>query len=319
MILLVDDQAFVAEAIRRMLADEADIDFHFCADPSQALQRALELHPTLILQDLVMPGVDGLMLVKFYRASSDLRSVPVIVLSSKEQPLDKSAAFGAGATDYLVKLPDRIELLARIRAHARSYQAQKERDAAYQALQELRQQLEASNARLRDLSTLDGLTGIANRRRFDEALVEEWRRAHRTKDVISAALIDVDHFKLYNDSCGHQQGDDCLRKVAATLASGAHRAGDVCARYGGEEFVVLMPATPIDGAFEVAERIRRSVEALAIPHPKSSVGPHITISVGVCSLSPQDLNGSAELVAKADVALYRSKHEGRNRVLRADQ
>jgi len=214
-VLLVDDQAMVAEAIRRMLVDEADIEFHYCYDPREAIQTAISLHATIILQDLVMPEIDGMMLVRFYRANPASRDIPVIVLSSKDDPSIKSEAFTNGANDYLVKLPDQVELIARIRAHSRSYMAQAERDAAYQALRDLQRQLENSNAQLEEsnrelhrLSSLDGLTGIANRRQFDKMQDQEWQRALRNCTELSLIMIDIDYFKLFNDTYGHQAGDD---------------------------------------------------------------------------------------------------------------
>jgi two-component system chemotaxis family response regulator WspR len=311
--LLVDDQPFVAEAILRMLAGEPDLEFHYCADPSEALPRARDLGATVVLQDLVMPGIDGMTLVRFFRANTATSAIPVIVLSSKEEPLDKSAAFSVGASDYLVKLPDRIELIARIRAHSRSYLAHKQRDEAIVALRELSKKLEESNAALERLSQTDALTGIANRRRFDDALVAEWRRAYRADTSLAALLIDIDHFKQFNDACGHQQGDECLIKVAAALASGVRRPADLVARYGGEEFVALLPETPIDGALTVARNMADALAAVALPHPRSSVGPLTTVSIGAAAVRPRAAGKAEGLIEAADAALYQSKHAGRNR------
>ncbi|HEX3704460.1 MAG TPA: histidine kinase dimerization/phospho-acceptor domain-containing protein, partial [Vicinamibacterales bacterium] len=159
MVLLVDDQPMVGEAVRRMLAHEADIDFHYCADPLEAIEAAQRITPTVILQDLVMPGVDGLALLKQYRASQATKDIPVIVLSTKEDPAIKSEAFGLGASDYLVKLPDRVELVARIRHHSKSRVNQLQRDEAYRALRESQQQLTVSNTELRSLNQrLDSAT-----------------------------------------------------------------------------------------------------------------------------------------------------------------
>ena len=170
MVLLVDDQAMIGEAVRRALSEESDIDFHFCSDPNQALSVAQQIKPTVILQDLIMPGVDGLELLALYRAAPGLKDVPIIVLSTKEDPKVKSAAFTAGANDYLVKLPDVIELLARIRYHSRSYLTMLQRDEAYRALRESQQQLLDTNLVLQRLIKSDGLTGMANRRHFDAYL-----------------------------------------------------------------------------------------------------------------------------------------------------
>lgn len=214
MVLLVDDQAMIGEAVRRGLANEDNIDFHFCADPHQAVLQAMRIKPTVILQDLIMPGLDGLTLVREYRNNPATQDIPIIVLSTKEDPLVKSAAFAAGANDYLVKLPDTIELVARIRYHSRSYLTLLQRDEAYRALRVSQQQLLDSNLMLQRLMNSDGLTGLSNRRHFDEYLELEWRRAMREQQQLSLLMIDVDYFKAYNDSFGHLAGDEALRQVA---------------------------------------------------------------------------------------------------------
>jgi two-component system chemotaxis family response regulator WspR len=312
-VLLVDDQPIVAEAVRRMLVDEPDMEFHYCADPREALQTAREISATVVLQDLVMPDVDGLTVVRSFRVHPEAQITPIIVLSTRDHPLDKSAAFSAGATDYLVKLPDKIELVARIRAHSKSYLAQVQRDEAYKSLRAMKRQLEETNEALRQMSIVDALTGIANRRRFDEVLENEWARAQRLGTEISIVLIDIDHFKLYNDTCGHLLGDECLRKVATALHGTALRPTDLVGRYGGEEFVVLLPDTPSAGAREVAERMQASVAALALPHPAPAAKGTVTISQGIASMRPGTADDSNMLVSRADAALYRAKRAGRNR------
>jgi two-component system chemotaxis family response regulator WspR len=249
---------------------------------------AEQVGPTTILQDLEMPGVDGFTQVERMRAHPATAAVPIIVLSSREDPRDKSRAFAIGASDYLIKLPDPIELVARIRAHSKSFQAQRERDAAYRQLEELGRQLAEKNAVLERLSSLDGLTGIANRRRLDETLDLEWRRARRDGSLLSLIMIDVDYFKKFNDRYGHLAGDDCLRQVAVTLTGGLHRPADLVARFGGEEFAVLMAATDAAGAGHVAETLRARVEELAIPHERSEIAPCVTISLGSATVRPSD-------------------------------
>jgi len=320
-VLLVDDQQMVAEAIRRMLDGEPDIELHYCEDPSQAVQRASELQPAVILQDLVMPEVDGYTLLRFYRANQATANIPVIVLSSKEDPRDKSQAFTNGANDYLVKLPDKIELVARVRAHSKSYLAQKQRDEAFEAMQRLQAQLEESNKKLEEsnvglqrLSVLDGLTGISNRRHFDEVLAQEWKRSGREGAQLSLVLLDIDSFKKYNDNYGHQGGDDCLRAVASALNRAVRRPSDFLARYGGEEFVAILPSTDIKGAAKIAEEMRASVEAENLPHEYSDAADHVTISLGVACIVPTKDNTAEELIEAADQALYRAKKAGRNRL-----
>jgi diguanylate cyclase (GGDEF)-like protein len=172
-------------------------------------------------------------------------------------------------------------------------------------------ELEEANKRLAELSMTDGLTGIANRRKFDAAIVEEWSRAVRTGSTLSLIMLDIDHFKKYNDHYGHQQGDDCLRRVADVLRAGARRQGDLVTRYGGEEFCMILPDTSLEGAFEIAERLRREVEELKMPHVQSDFGM-ITISLGVAASTPGKDQGPAELLRLADESLYRAKSEGRN-------
>jgi diguanylate cyclase (GGDEF)-like protein len=167
---------------------------------------------------------------------------------------------------------------------------------------------------LRDLSQRDGLTGLANRRYLDESLDREWKQALREKSPLSILMCDIDYFKNFNDTYGHQQGDNCLRAVARVLEQGLHRPLDVAARYGGEEFVLVIPDTPLAGALVVAESVRRALEALAIPHIASAAAPVVTISIGVASVVPSPDGSAAQIVSAADQALYRAKGAGRNRV-----
>ncbi|TAN76370.1 MAG: diguanylate cyclase [Gallionella sp.] len=324
-VLLVDDQTIVAEAIRRMLADETDIEFHYCQEPARAVGKANEIRPTIILQDLVMPEVDGYTLLKFYRGNPATSGTPVIVLSSREDPKDKSRAFENGASDYLVKLPDRIELIARIRAHSKTYLLQLQRDEAYREMKKLQEQLTESNSKLEEsnatllrLSTMDGLTGIANRRHFDETLLLEWKAGLRENRILSIIILDIDFFKKYNDGYGHQGGDDCLKEVAKTLRDTLHRAGDFIARYGGEEFVAILPHTDAKGAAIIAEHMRANIAAKNIPHAYSNVAGHVSISLGVAAMYPDNSASPADLIARADGALYKAKEQGRNRYIVAE-
>ncbi|WP_417661172.1 diguanylate cyclase [Pseudomonas sp.] len=314
MILLVDDQAMIGEAVRRALAGEEGIDFHFCSDPHKAVEVAQQIKPTVILQDLVMPGIDGLNLLCAYRAEPALQDIPIIVLSTKEDPQVKSAAFANGANDYLVKLPDSIELIARIRYHSRSYIALQQRDEAFRALRESQQQLLEANLVLQRMMKSDGLTGLANRRHFDEYLEIEWTRALREHSQLSLIMIDVDYFKVYNDQFGHVAGDDVLRRVGAALADSCSRSSDLAARYGGEEFAMILPGTSPGGARLQAEKIRRAVEALDIPHCRPETGSPVTVSIGVATVIPVAGGSSLALVEKADNGLYMAKGNGRNQI-----
>jgi two-component system chemotaxis family response regulator WspR len=313
MVLLVDDQAIIAEAIRQALAAEASVDFHYCAAPEDAVMVAEETRPTVILQDLVMPGTDGLTLVRQYRQNPATRDIPIIVLSTKEEPLVKSAAFAAGANDYLVKLPDRIELIARIRYHSRSYLNLLQRDEAYQALRQSQQQLLATNLELQRLTHSDGLTGLSNRRYLDQYLSAEWRRGIRDKIGLGFLMIDVDNFKAYNDTYGHVAGDEVLKRIAHTVESCLGRSPDLAARFGGEEFAVVVPGSSSGGLHLLAEKIRLAIEALAIPHSMSATGV-VTISIGAATLVPSQTEPLTTLIEAADVALYRAKRDGKNQV-----
>jgi diguanylate cyclase (GGDEF)-like protein len=174
--------------------------------------------------------------------------------------------------------------------------------------------LRLANEHLARLSFVDALTGLANRRRFDEALDHEWQRAKRSHTPVALVVVDVDLFKSYNDALGHPEGDKCLVAVAEVLLQAGRRAGDLVARYGGEEFVILIPGADHASAMAFAERLRKACESRGIPHPASSVASTVTISLGVASRVPGETMSSQVLVQEADEALYRAKREGRNRV-----
>jgi two-component system, chemotaxis family, response regulator WspR len=314
MVLLVDDQAMIGEAVRRGLANEENIDFHFCADPHQAIAQAIQIKPTVILQDLVMPGLDGLTLVREYRNNPITRDIPIIVLSTKEDPMIKSAAFAAGANDYLVKLPDNIELVARIRYHSRSYMTLLQRDEAYRALRVSQQQLLDTNLVLQRLMNSDGLTGLSNRRHFDEYLELEWRRAIREQTQMSLMMIDVDYFKAYNDTFGHLEGDEALRQVAKAIRASCSRPSDLPARYGGEEFALVLPNTSPGGARLLAEKLRQTVAGMNIPHMAPREGSTLTVSIGLATVVPGVGSHSRQLIQSADQGLYAAKNNGRNQV-----
>lgn len=319
MVLLVDDQVMVAEAVRRALLGEPEIEFHYCATPAEAVAVAKQVQPTVILQDLVMPAVGGLDLVRQYRADPDTRTIPIIVLSTKEEASVKSDAFRIGANDYLVKLPDRIELIARIRYHSAAYLSQLQRDEAYRALRKSQQALMETNLELQRLTNVDGLTGLGNRRYFDEYYATEWNNAIREQKPVSILMVDIDHFKQYNDTYGHLAGDEVLRSVALALKETFRRPKDLAVRMGGEEFVVVLPHTPAKELAVLAERAVLAVEALNLPHIASPVADHVTISVGGSTRMPERDEFAFSLVEAADKAMYEAKRAGRNRaVLTAD-
>ncbi|MET1081425.1 MAG: diguanylate cyclase [Pseudomonas sp.] len=313
-VLLVDDQLIIVEAVRRLLADQDDIELHYVLDATAAIPLALQLKPTVILQDLVMPFIDGFDTVRSFRQHPDLKDIPIIVLSSKDDPSIKAQGFAVGANDYLVKLPDKLELLARIRHHSEAYIHRLQRDEAFTFLRESQRQLAEANIQLQKLVALDGLTGIANRRCFDQTLDDEWQRAQRHQHNLALLFCDIDHFKLYNDTYGHLNGDFSLKKVAAVLTEHLKRPGDLVARYGGEEFVVLLPQTDLDGALAVAESCRHGVEQLKLVNAQAPSG-FVTLSIGAGCCIPQPGDSYDSLIALTDRELYRAKGNGRNCVM----
>ena len=315
LLLLVDDQPIVHKMMRKVLASAPEIELHSCTEAGEAVSMAEQLAPTVILQDINMPDADGFALLDAFHHNPLLSDVPVIMLSGTSMAEVKAEAFERGADDYIVKMPHEIELLARIRHHSQAYIHHLERDAALKALQQEKLKLADANRELERLSSLDGLTGIANRRYFDTMFGREWRRALRETEPISLIMCDVDYFKLYNDSYGHQPGDECLKLVASTLAAAMQRPADLVARYGGEEFVILLPGTHARGAINIAERARQAVLALQLPHEASTVHDCVTLSMGAATMVPMLKHSPDERLLAAEKALYQAKDQGRNRVI----
>ncbi len=321
-VLLVDDQMTIVQIVRAMVGEQPDIEFHYVDTADAAVQNAADLKPTVILQDLSMPGTDGFELVRRYRAHPDIADVPVIVLSVAEDPKMKAKAFQVGANDYLVKLPDKLELIARIRYHSAAYNAGLERDEAFRFLRESQQKLAEANlelrklyavdAELQKLAARDALTGLANRRRFDDVLRTEWPRAQRDKYPVSLLLCNVDLFKLFCESNGAQAGDNCLKKFAAVITANLKRPADIAARYG-DEFAVLLPNTDSQGAMKVAEACRHAIESLAIPSEWSDKNV-LTMSIGVASMVPTEELAYEEVIRVANRGLKNAKEQGRNLV-----
>jgi len=314
-VLLVDEQKLVHKGVAKMLATAPDIELHHCYDGTKAVEAAEHLGPTVILQDIIMPDINGLDLLDEYRKHAAIAEVPVVMLSGTSAVETKAEAFLRGADDYLVKMPHPIELIARIRHHSLAYIYRLEREAALKSLEKERQKLASLNLELERLSSLDGLTGIANRRYFDTDFSREWQRAMRETEPISLIMVDVDYFKLFNDHYGHQAGDDCLKRVAHALESALQRPTDMVARYGGEEFVALLPGTHSRGGLQVAEGMRKAVEALQVAHAGSPAYARVTVSLGLATVVPMLKREPAALIKAADDALYAAKREGRNRVI----
>ncbi|MBC9071512.1 diguanylate cyclase [Thauera sp. CAU 1555] len=269
--------------------------------------------PDLILLDIIMPGLDGFEVARRIRQlEKDGEWTPIIFLTARTGDEDLERGIEVGGDDYLIKPVSEIVLKAKVRAMQRIAQMR-------YSLLVLTRKLDEANRELTRLSTADGLTGIANRRRFDETLLKEWRRCAREERPLSLLLIDVDFFKPFNDNYGHQVGDECLKAVARTLAQTLHRPSDLAARYGGEEFGVILPGTDEQGALAVAESLREAVQQLGITHRFSEVAQVVTISIGLACITPQRGNesGFIRLLKEADEALYQAKTGGRNRVTKA--
>lgn len=263
--------------------------------------------PDIILLDAQLPDIDGFEIAKQIRASEQKDDwTAIIFLTSMSKDDDLARGIEVGGDDYLMKPVSEVVLHAKVRAMHRLVEMQRD-------LVDVSHQLNAANKELQRLSTTDGLTGISNRRMFDELSVREWRRCERMKKPMALVMIDIDSFKLYNDQFGHQAGDDCLRAVAGQVARAAPRASDLAARYGGEEFVLVLGETDVDGARWVAENVRQHVAELAIPH--ATANRHVTVSCGVASVQPEKGVALEVLLRTADHALYEAKEAGRDRVV----
>lgn len=324
-ILVVDDNLVMRRMLGDILARNGYTDVMLAANGASAF-RVLgmeEGHPgtpvDLVLMDYVLPDTDGIAATRAIKARDELRNVPVLMVTGADGLDTLQAAFEAGAMDYIIKpVKDGVELLARVKSALRLKAEIDQREARERDLLDAKQQLERLNHQLEQLSLSDGLTGIANRRHFDQALRAEWTRAARNGTSVALALIDIDHFKRYNDTYGHQEGDRCLQRVATAIARGAFRPGDLVARYGGEEFAVIMANTSLSGARTVGARICEEIAALAIPHAASSAGPIVSLSIGIAAFPPDDDGNPEALIAAADGALYEAKGRGRNRIAVAE-
>ena len=305
-VLVVEDSKVALKAISGYIEDMGVQPF-LAENGRDALDIYNRERPDIVLLDIILPDTDGYEVAKeIRRLQSKDEWTAIIFLSVMSKDEDLARGIEVGGDDYIMKPVGSVVVQAKVRAMYRLVQMQR-------ALVKLAGQLNDANQELQRLSMTDGLTGIANRRMFDVSLAREWRRCMRLGKPLSIVMLDVDHFKKYNDRYGHQQGDDCLKAVAQEVARSAPRPGDLVARYGGEEFVMILSDTGEDGAHWVANRIRQHVAELNLPHADSSYG-HVTVSCGVTSVLPgQDL--SAEMLVKsADNALYLSKNQGRNAV-----
>ncbi len=289
-VLVVDDDRVNRTALAKLL--ENDCRLLLAKDGPSALKRAKDEDVSLVLLDISMPGMDGYEVLRQLKADERTADIGVIFITGQTDEADEERGLLLGAADYVWKPIRPAIVRARILAHLK---------------------LSMQRRELERLSTQDGLTGIGNRRHFDDALERACRRAARTGDPVTLAMLDVDHFKQYNDFYGHGAGDEALREVARVLSRYVGRPYDLAARYGGEEFVLLVEAGT---QFEsLLERVRREIMALQIPHARSSVAAILTVSGGGLTAYMAGTADPAALLRHADMLLYRAKREGRNRIL----
>jgi diguanylate cyclase (GGDEF)-like protein len=266
----------------------------------------------LVLLDINLPGKSGIEACQEISGHERFCDTPIIIISGSDHLKGLEAAFAAGATDYITKPPSHTELLARIRSALRLKTEMNQRKAREEDLLILNNRLAEMNRELERLSSTDSLTGLANRRSFNEFLSREWLREQREQQPFSVIMVDIDHFKKYNDHYGHLEGDVCLQKVAWALQSALCRPGDLLARYGGEEFVAILPHTELQGAVELAESLHQRIHDLELEHETSPVSPNVTVSAGIASVVPNQSISPSQVVAMADKALYEAKQAGRN-------
>lgn len=288
-ILIIDDDPLILEWLFKLLEDLAEV--FIVNTGEQGLAMALQLRPNLIICDLVMPELDGILVCERLQSDPVTRSIPVLCMSVLTDPHDEVAAFTAGAADFIRKPLVPVVVRARVR-HL------------------LQWQLEA--ATLREKVNVDGLTGICNRRYFEERFEEEWNRQRRNRDWLTVAMVDIDKFKDFNDHFGHVKGDDCLIHVADCLSKLSRRPADLVARYGGEEFVYILPHLNREQGGAFGEVVCKAIRSLHHPHAPS-LCKNLTVSVGVASTIPADPDTCHALLARADEALYRAKEGGRDR------
>jgi len=309
-ILIVDDDVGTVRLLAQIVKDLGKV--YFSTKGSETLGLAITTQPDLILLDIEMPDMNGLNVCALLKNNPVCKDIPLLFVTSHITTEMEARALMAGAIDFIHKPPHAVVVQARVR----NYLA-----------------LKQHADRLRTLSMIDGLTGIANRRTFDIAIADEWRRSCRSAHPLALLMIDVDFFKRYNDTYGHPAGDDCLRAVASTIAANVKRPGELAARYGGEEFAVLLPHCTPEQALGLAEIIRMSVLALQIAHVSADSTGNVSVSIGVgyATLFNQHEDGleepwdalsesarmpraSSKLIKAADDALYQAKRKGRNRV-----
>ncbi|MDV7103616.1 diguanylate cyclase [Vibrio sp. TH_r3] len=296
-ILIVDDDRSVVIALNKALQPIGRI--RFASDANQAFEMIAQSPPDLILLDVELPDINGLEVCSILKQRRKTKDIPVLFITSHTEIDFEEKVFDVGAADYIVKPLNPVVVLARVQTHLN-----------YQRAITL----------LTNLASTDSMTGLANRRAFDERLCTEFKRCKRDKSALTVAILDIDQFKKYNDHFGHLEGDECIRIIASTLEKHVRRPADFVARYGGEEFALILPNIDSNGAQVFLNELLKSITDLSIVHAPSSIYDVVTISIGFSSclccsdeLDIKSFDGWA-LVDSADSALYESKQNGRNKV-----
>ncbi len=293
-LLVVDDQRVNIQALFQVFQDDHKV--QMATSGEQALAMCRSQPPDLVLLDVLMPDMDGFEVCRQLKADDATKDIPVIFVTGQNDEDAETHGLDVGAADFISKPINPRTVRARVRTQLT-----------------MKQHADL----LRQWVYIDGLTGVYNRRHFDERLKSEWDRAARLSTPLSVALVDVDLFKRYNDHYGHQAGDECLRRVAAVMKASLRRPTDMVARYGGEEFGLLMPDTDANGTLHLARQIRHAMSEAHIDHADSSVGHLLTISVGVCTWVPGVVSSASALLKAADAQLYMAKSLGRDRACSA--
>ena len=289
-ILIVDDEPRFIQSLVQLFQEEYEVLFTLVS--TRALELVASEQPHLILLDLMMPGMDGYHFIRKIKQNQDIADIPIIVVTGQSNTSDETESLSLGAVDYITK-PFNPEIVkARVRTHI---------------------ELKRRGDLLKALSYQDGLTGILNRRCFDEILEREYRRCKRSQSALSLLMIDVDHFKAYNDIYGHLAGDDCLKHIVLTMKKRIKRSTDLLARYGGEEFACVLPETNFADAKALAEILQGAILDLKIPH-KGGIKGQVTISIGLAMGYPHEHHETNYLLNIADQCLYKAKANGRSTI-----
>jgi diguanylate cyclase (GGDEF)-like protein len=297
-VLIIDDSDNVRDLIIRTLREAALFDqYREARDGIEGVKSLISTKADLIICDLEMPRMDGFKFMSMVNSRQDLRDIPIIMLTGREDRDLKIKGLEQGACDYVTKPFDAGELVARVKVQLK--------------IKALQDELKKSNELLKELSNTDPLTNLNNRRYLTKALNSELLRAERTGDCLSLIILDIDNFKKINDTYGHQNGDKVLSLIAEVTQKHL-RCYDIAARYGGEEFVLVLPGTSLADGEEVAERLREEVEAISFASPLDKLS--VTISLGVALFPTPLVDDMESLIRQADEALYRAKQKGRNRV-----